>query len=149
MRARRPPLRLAAVLVALAPTGSAVAETLVAATTIRNNTVLTPDHVARADEKVPGGVGDPALVLGQETRIVIYAGQPIRLADIGPPALVDRNQIVPLVFDHGGLLIETEGRALDRAAEGEVIRVINLSSRNTVSGTVDAHGRIRVGDVHP
>ena len=143
----RAPLLLAATLAALAP--AALAETLVAATTIRNHTVLTPDHIARADQTVPGGVGDPALVVGQETRIVIYAGQPIRLADIGPPALVDRNQIVPLVFDHGGLLIETEGRALDRAAEGEVIRVINLSSRNTVSGKVDARGRIRVGDVHP
>lgn len=143
----RAPLLLAATLAALAP--AALAETLVAATTIRNHTVLTPDHIVRADQTVPGGVGDPALVVGQETRIVIYAGQPIRLADIGPPALVDRNQIVPLVFDHGGLLIETEGRALDRAAEGEVIRVINLSSRNTVSGKVDARGRIRVGDVHP
>jgi flagella basal body P-ring formation protein FlgA len=47
--------------------------------------------------------------------------------------VIDRNEIVTLRFNAGGLLISPTGRALDRAAEGERLRVINLSSRVTVT----------------
>jgi len=57
---------------------------------------------------------------------------------------VDRNQIVPLVFKQGGLSITAEGRSLSRAAAGEIVRVMNLSSRTTVSGIVLANGSIQV-----
>lgn len=128
----------------IAPT-SVLSDTLVAATTIRAQTVLGPDHIARVDETVPGGLSDPEAVIGQEARVVLYAGRPIRAVDLGPPALVDRNQIVPLVYRSGALAIVTEGRALDRAAVGERVRVLNLSSRNTVVGALDAQGRVLVG----
>jgi flagellar basal body P-ring formation protein FlgA len=77
--------------------------------------------------------------------VTIYAGRPIRAADIGAPALVERNQIVPLVYAAGGLQITAEGRALDRGGEGDVIRVMNLSSRVQVTGIVDETGAVRVG----
>ena len=43
------------------------------------------------------------------------------------------------------LQIVTEGRALDRAAAGEPVRVMNLASRQTVTGTVAPDGSIEVG----
>jgi flagella basal body P-ring formation protein FlgA len=130
----------------LALAGPAAADTLVAAATIRSKTVLGPEHLAVVPESVPGALTDPAEAIGKEARVVLYAGRPIRPPDIGPPALVDRNEVVPLIYRHAGLTIETEGRALDRAAAGEAVRVLNLSSRNTVTGTLDARGRVHVGD---
>jgi flagella basal body P-ring formation protein FlgA len=132
-------------LAALAP--PARAETLIAAATIRSHTVLAPEHLAVVPETVPGALADPTKAIGLETRVVLYAGRPIRAADLGPPALIDRNQIVPLIYRQNGLAIETEGRALDRAAAGEAVRVLNLASRNTVTGILDAQGRVHVGDV--
>ena len=75
---------------------------------------------------------------------MIYAGRPVREADLAPPALVERNQIVTLRFRRGGLAISAEGRAMGRAAEGESVRAVNLGSRLTVSGTVAADGSVHV-----
>lgn len=118
------------------------AETVVAARTIRAQTILTAQDLAVQ----PGGTGDVTVadLVGQEARVALYAGRPVARGDVGPPAVVDRNQIVPLIYEGNGLSILTEGRALGRAAMGEYVRVMNLVSRSTVTGRVTADGRIRV-----
>ena len=122
----------------------ASAETVVAARTIRANTVLTAADVAISPAELASGFMRASDVVGQETRVVLYAGRPIGLDDIGPPALVDRNQIVRLHYTGGGLSIATEGRALERGGIGDRVRVMNLDSRATVFGQVEADGSIRV-----
>ena len=124
----------------------AIADSIVAARTIRPFTVLTADDLAYTADKIDGGVTDPALLIGQEVRKALYAGRPIRVADVQPPAVIERNQIVRLIFERNGLRIATEGRALDRAGVGAFVRVMNLSSRSTVSGRVDHSGKIIVSD---
>jgi flagella basal body P-ring formation protein FlgA len=89
---------------------------------------------------VPGAVADPAEIVGLEARVALYPGRPIRPGDVGLPAVVERNQVVPLIFQRGTLLITAEGRALDRAGPGDVIRVMNVASRTTVSARVGADG---------
>lgn len=75
---------------------------------------------------------------------VVVAARTIRLTDVGPPAIIDRNQIVPLIFERAGLRINSEGRSLMRAGPGDIIRVMNLSSRLTVTGKVQPDGRVTV-----
>ena len=116
------------------------AETLVASRTLPAQTVIQVTDLALKDITIDGGETDPALFVGMETRVALYAGRPIRATDVGFPAVVDRNQLIPLVYDHGGLLIRTEGRALGRAGPGEVIRVMNMASRNTVSARIGEDG---------
>ena len=123
----------------------ASAETVVATRTLRPNTVIAPADVVTVAATVEGALSDPAQAIGQEARVAIYAGRPIRAADLAPPALVERNQVVTLAFQSGGLAIRTEGRALGRAARGESVRVMNLASRTVVSGRVDAAGFVTVG----
>jgi len=106
--------------------------------------VIGEQDVAVKPGEIPGVAARPADLIGKEARVALYAGRPIRLADVGAPALVERNQIVTLVFDHGGLFILAEGRSLSRAGAGEPARAMNLASRNTVSGRVGADGRIHV-----
>ena len=93
-----------------------------------------------------GIADDPVQVIGQEARQAIYAGRPIRLTEIGPPAVIERNQIVPIVFQKNGLQITAEGRSLSRAAPGEKVRVMNMSSRNTVNGWVGPDGTVFVAN---
>ncbi len=134
---------IALLLVCLAaPAG---AETVVAARTIRAQTVL-----GLADLRVTNGETDGPFtsvddVIGREARVALYAGRPIRPAEIGPPALVERNQIVLLLFQEDGLEIVAEGRALGRAGAGERLRVMNLQSRQTISGRVRSDGLVLVG----
>ena len=122
----------------------AQAEMLVAARTIPAAQVIMAEDLVRRDGSVAGALADPALVVGMETRVALYPGRPIRAGDIGPPAVVERNQIVLLVYAAGTLTITTEGRALDRAGPGDAIRIMNLASRNTVTATIAEDGTAHV-----
>jgi flagellar basal body P-ring formation protein FlgA len=125
--------------------GPVAAESLVATRTIRAQTVIGPEDLALVDAALPGAMDDPTLAVGLEARVAIYAGRPVRLQDLGAPALIERNQVVRLVYLSGGLAISAEGRALDRGAEGEMVRAMNLGSRTTVQGRVGPDGTIYVG----
>lgn len=135
-------IRLAAFLLAIG--APVMADTVLAARTIRAQTLIGPGDVVVKAIEVPGAATTPDTVIGMEARVSLYAGRPIRPGDVGQPALVDRNQIVPLVFEENGLRITAEGRSLGRAGAGEFVRAMNISSRNTVSGRVLPDGRIMV-----
>ena len=125
--------------------GMALAESLVATRTIRAQAILGPDDVTLVAAEIPGALTETGAALGLEARVAIYAGRPIRPSDLGPAAIIDRNQIVPIVFSTGGLNINTEGRALERGGIGDIIKIMNLGSRATVSGRISEDGRVHVG----
>ena len=122
----------------------ALADSLVATHTIRAQTKVTSEDFTAVDADIPGAVSDPAAVIGLEAKVTIYAGRPITAESVGAPALVERNQTVSLVYRSGGLSILTEGRALSRGGVGDVIKVMNMASRSTVSGTIGADGSVYV-----
>lgn len=116
---------------------TAQADVVVATRTLRAGMAIgAGDVVMMSDPSRPGVVSDPQAAIGQEARVTLYAGRPIPEASLGPPALVERNQLVTLVFRQSGLAIRADGRALGRGAEGEAVRVMNLASRSTITGTV-------------
>ena len=122
----------------------AAADMVVAARTIPARSVIAPEDLAMQEGEAVGAVTDPAQLIGQEALVALYAGRPIRLADVGPPAVVERNAVIPLIYQSGGLTISTEGRAMDRASPGDLIRVMNLSSRTTVTARIDETGAAHV-----
>lgn len=133
------------VLLLLALAAPVSAESLVATRTIRAKTLVAPEDLTLVSAALPGALSDPSQAIGLEARVAIYAGKPVRPGDLGPPTLVERNQLVTLVYLSGGLAISTEGRALARGSEGEEIRVMNLGSRNTVTGRIGPDGTVYVG----
>lgn len=139
-----PALGVLILILSLAP-GAALAESVVATRTLRANALIGPADVALAERAAPpGAASSPDEVVGLEARVTLYAGRPIPLSALGPPALVERNQVVTLVFQRGGLEIRAEGRALGRGGEGDTIRIMNLASRNTVTGWVAGDGQVHV-----
>ena len=124
------------------------ADVVIAAGTIRSQQVIGPNDVTLASETVPGALSNLEDAIGREARINIYPGRPVRAGDLQEPALVERNELVTLQFSSGGLMIVTEGRSLDRAGLGDRLRVQNLASRSTVTGTVVGPGLVAVGTGH-
>ena len=123
---------------------AAVAQSVVPVRAIRPEQVLRPSDLSLLEESWPGTIADLALAVGREARVTLYPGRPILPGDLVEPAVVERNQVVPLRFRAGGLAIVTEGRVLTRGRPGELIRVMNVTSRMTVWGTVSADGTIEV-----
>lgn len=120
------------------------ADTVVPARTIRPTQIITETDVTFAAGDLATGFARISDVVGQEARVALYAGRPILLGDIGPPAIITRNQIVGLRYNANGISISTEGRALERGAIGDRIRVMNLGSRATIFGQILKDGTIEV-----
>lgn len=123
---------------------SALADIVTPTRTLRPGALIGP-----SDLTIKGGLAQGAFdrisdVAGQEARVALYAGRPIPFDAIGPPALINRNQIVPLRFQTAGIVISTEGRALERGGVGDRVRIMNLSSRATLFGFVQSDGSIKV-----
>lgn len=138
-------LRLAFLLVLLVLLGeTALADTVVASRNLRPGTVLLASDIVQISGEVPGSYAHAESVVGLEAKVAIYAGRPILNEQLGAPATVERNQLVELVYEKSGLSIRTEGRALGRGSEGQRIRVMNLFSKASLFGTVQANGTIRV-----
>lgn len=83
-------------------------------------------------------------VVGRQLRRPIGASVAFIQADLGAPNLVIRNEPVTLVLESPGISLTAAGRALESAAIGEAVPVMNLGSRLVVEGTVIGHGRVRV-----
>jgi flagella basal body P-ring formation protein FlgA len=123
----------------------ALADSVVATRNIRAHSLLSAEDVTLVPMDISQALTDTAFAIGQETRVAIYAGKAILPEQIGAGAIIERNQIVPLSYDAGGLSILTEGRALARGAVGEIIEVMNLTSRARVTGLIGPDGVLRVG----
>ncbi|EBA17082.1 flagellar basal-body P-ring formation protein FlgA [Roseobacter sp. SK209-2-6] len=123
---------------------SALADILVPLRTIRAKEIIQATDLTFKKVNLPGALSDANVVVGMEARVALYPGRPMRAGDIGPPAIVDRNDLVTLAYRQGGLTIITEGRSLGRGSEGEIIKVMNLASRSTVTGRINADGSVEV-----
>ena len=71
-----------------------------------------------------------------ETDRTYYQGQPIDEGNLRPRTLIKRNAVVQMEYAKGPMMISAEGRALDRGALGDRIRVMNLDSKRIVTVVV-------------
>ncbi len=93
----------------------------------------------------PGVAERPEQALGQAVRRPTAAEQPLMLADLTQPLAVERGATVTMLYDIPGMALTAQGRAMEGAARGAVVPVMNLSSRIVVEAQVVAPGRVRVG----
>ena len=87
---------------------------------------------------------DPDDIIGQATRRSLRAGAPINPDDLMAPLMIERQELVTLVYRHGGLALTVRARAMDNGAEGQAIDVMNLQSSRIVRGVVTGHGLVSV-----
>ncbi len=133
-------------------TGTAI-ETIEAAVLARNverNEILKSSDVLM-ERRPKAEVGnDPAArdrVVGMQARRQLRAGQAIRTADLVKPDLVQRDQNVTLIYEAPGIYLTMRGKALDNGTEGDVVNVMNLQSKRTLSGTVIGRGQVSITPV--
>lgn len=123
---------------------AAAAQTVVPEHTLRPGHMVTAEDIRISEQPLNGTYSNVSQVIGQEVQRVLYRGRPLQAGDVGPRALVHRNDIVTLIYKTGTLNIATEGRALGRGAVGDTLRVLNLVSKNTVLGHVSDLAEVTV-----
>lgn len=91
--------------------------------------------------------GEPASrdrSIGLQVRRTMRAGTPIRVADIVKPDFVQRDQPVTIIYQVPGLYLTTRGKAIENGTEGDVVNVINLQTKRTLTGIVTGRGQVTV-----
>ena len=81
-------------------------------------------------------ITDTSRIVGKTPRRYLQTGKPIRMADLRMPILVARGKLVTLTLKNQHMLITAQVKALENGAIGDVIRVTNTRSRQTVQGVV-------------
>ena len=97
------------------------------------------------ESRVPAdAVRDPSLVEGATLRRAMKRGEPLRLAHVLIPPLVQRGDRVRMVAVRGAIRITASGEALAAAARGQTVRVRNLDSQRVVVGRVVGPGAVEM-----
>lgn len=135
-------------------TGTAIetVEAAVLARAVDRNDVLKSSDVMierRPKSEVGADMVPRERALGMQTRRQMRFGQALRMADLAKPDLVQRDQAVTLIYDSAGLYLTIRGKALEGGTEGDVVNVLNLQSKRTVSGVVVGRGQIAIAVATP
>jgi flagella basal body P-ring formation protein FlgA len=100
----------------------------------RVQTALVQSDVARSVDQI----------VGMQLRRAVAAGQPLRLADLTRPPMVQRGSTVRIELSSAGLTVSGQAIALDAGADGERIRVQNITSHAFLFAQVVGPGQVRV-----
>jgi flagella basal body P-ring formation protein FlgA len=103
----------------------------------------------RPKSEVGADVASRQFAVGMQMRRQIHAGQPLRVADLAKPDLVQRDENVTLIYESTGLYLTVRGKAMSGGTEGDVVDVLNLQSKRTVSGVVIGRGQVAISIATP
>ncbi|MBU8537661.1 flagellar basal body P-ring formation chaperone FlgA [Falsiroseomonas tokyonensis] len=124
------------------------AEMLVAARRLAAGEVLQPEDVrlqrVAATQLRPGVASRVDQAVGQALRRPAAPGQPLMMVNLSQPLVVERGSTVTMQYDIPGLAVTAQGRAMEGAARGALVPVMNLGSRIVVEARVIGPGRVRV-----
>jgi flagella basal body P-ring formation protein FlgA len=122
-------------------------------------TRLLPETVLRADDVRVARVRTAILqndvarsldqIVGMQLRRPVVAGQPLRLADLTRPPLVQRGATVQVELSSSGLSVTGQAVALEAGAEGDKIRVQNMNSHAFMAAEVVGPGLVRINPNAP
>ena len=112
----------------------------------RNEVLKSSDVVVERRPKAEVGADAAGRdrAVGMQARRQLRAGQALRVADLAKPDLVQRDQNVTLIYETPGLYLTVRGKALEGGTEGDVVNVMNLQSKRTVSGVVTGRGQVSI-----
>lgn len=93
----------------------------------------------RADRIGRNVVTDAGELIGKAPRRLLRAGTMIRSGDVHEPVLIEKGDLITMVYRTPFMTLSARGRALEDGNRGKAIRVMNLQSKKTVEAkTMDS-----------
>ncbi len=83
-------------------------------------------------------------IVNMTPRRVTAAGKPLISNDLEQPKMVERGDVITLVFADGPMQLTVKGKSLQAGAMGDTIRVSNTDSNKNLQGTVTAHREVTI-----
>jgi flagella basal body P-ring formation protein FlgA len=83
-------------------------------------------------------------LIGKTPKRGIREGQTIRSSAIQKPVLIKKGSLVTIILRAKKMLLTAQGKALQPGSEGDVIRIANTQSNQTIEAEVIGSGRVAV-----
>jgi flagella basal body P-ring formation protein FlgA len=83
-------------------------------------------------------------IVGLAARTNIRAGQGLRNSELMKPEVVKKSEMVLLRYEVPGIVLTTRGQALESGSEGDLVNILNISSKRTIQGIVTGPGRVSI-----
>lgn len=116
--------------------------------TMRTGTVIGKrdiDYVSMREHELQHNmVINASELIGMTPRRMIVQGKPMKLNDLEAPQIVERGDHVVITFNHAGMSLTAQGKALESGAKGDPVRVANVASSRTVEAVVTAEREVTV-----
>jgi flagella basal body P-ring formation protein FlgA len=112
----------------------------------RSEVLKSSDVIAqrRPRSEVGSDAAARRLAVGMQMRKQLRAGQALRASDLAKPDLVQRDDNVTLIYESAGLYLTIRGKAMESGTDGDVVNVLNLQSKRTVSGVVIGRDQVAI-----
>ena len=100
-----------------------------------------PEDGVRPSRGAPDTMAE---LVGMEAKRSLRANRALRNTDFKPPSVIRKGEPVTLVYAKGGLMLTVGGRALEDAAQGEPVRIMNNYSNRSIDAVASGAGEARV-----
>lgn len=120
---------------------------IVAARNIAVHEEITADNVReerREVGKIAGYITDMDKVIGLTAKRPMAAGTPLTEVLLERPLMVTRGATVTILVQVGDMIVSAGGQALQAGREGELIRVLNVTTKRIVTARVVDRNTVKV-----
>ncbi|MGM0422716.1 MAG: flagellar basal body P-ring formation chaperone FlgA [Pseudomonadota bacterium] len=115
---------------------------------LRKGDIIREHHIEyskmRAAELAQSYVLDSKDAVGMTPRRSIISDRPIRINDLEKPRLVNKGDMITMILKNGALSLTAKGKAMDSGARGEVIRVMNTTSRRIIEAKIKSPQQVTI-----
>lgn len=98
----------------------------------------------RSDRIGPNLVTERSALVGKTPRAVIRPQEPVHGNEITTPIVIHKGDLVTLLLRTPSLMLTTQGKAVEDAAQGAPIRVANAKSGRIIDGMVSGPNTVSV-----
>lgn len=102
---------------------------------------MRPIQLAFAEN---GGLSQPQDLIGMQMKRPARVGMMVRPSDVAEPQIINRSELVTIFYRKGALRLTVKGQALNSAAKGEPVSVLNLVSKKVIHGIAADYGSVEM-----
>jgi flagellar basal body P-ring formation protein FlgA len=111
-------------------------------------TILVPEDIEMRPVPLRNAESSGAATLdqlvGKQLTRQSRGGLMLKLTDVTEPQVVERNAMVTVIFRQGPMTLTVRGQALNNAAAGEAVKVLNPTSRKILHGVALRSGAVEL-----
>ena len=105
-------------------------------TSLASGSIISANDIEMRDISVNfarnAGFANLEQIVGKQLKRPTRAGMMVRPSDLMEPELIKRSAIVTIYYKRGPLTLTASGQALNSAAKGEMVSVLNIKSKQII-----------------